>query len=150
MLPKLMTLSRCRAESANSAPQARTYPCLREEVEIVERASAEVAEEAEWEETEEKVRSGEEYEEIAGVAGTDGDGDEARTGSDRASSRDCGSSMTCEVAERILKPQLLSHQSRGGVSMVNRSIGNCWHVHLTERGCGRRLLGTMARSEDEV
>jgi hypothetical protein len=80
----------------------------------VERASAEVAEEAEWEETEEKVRSGEEYEEIAGVAGTDGDGDEARTGSDRASSRDCGSSMTCEVAERILKPQLLSHQSRGG------------------------------------
>jgi hypothetical protein len=67
----------------------------------VERASVEVAEEAEWEETEEKVRSGEEYEEMAGVAGTDGDGDEARTGSDRASSIDCGSSMTiCEVAER--------------------------------------------------
>lgn len=78
----------------------------------MERASAEVAEEAEWEETEEKVRSGEEYEEMAGVAGIDGDGDEARTGSDRTSSRDCGSSMTCKVAGRVLKPQLSSHQAR--------------------------------------
>ena len=78
----------------------------------MERASAEVAEEAEWEETEEKVRSGEEYEEMACVAGIDGDGDEARTGSDRTSSRDCGSSMTCKVAGRVLKPQLSSHQAR--------------------------------------
>ena len=60
MLPRLMTLSRCRAESANSAPKARMYPWRRDEVEIVDRASAEVAEEAEWEETEENVRSGEE------------------------------------------------------------------------------------------
>ena len=36
------------------------YPWRRDEVEIVDRASAEVAEEAEWEETEENVRSGEE------------------------------------------------------------------------------------------
>lgn len=78
----------------------------------MDRASAEVAEEAEWEETEENVRSGEEYEEMAGVAGIDGDGDEARTDSDRTSSRDCGSSMTCKVAGRVLKPQLSSHQAR--------------------------------------
>lgn len=89
-----MTLSRCRADSENSAPNARMYPCRRDDVETVERASAEVADEAEWEETEEKVRSGEEYEEIAGVAGTEGDGEEARTeGSTDSTSTGCGSSI---------------------------------------------------------
>lgn len=89
-----MTLSRCRADSANSAPSARVYPWRREEVETVDRASAEVAEEAEWEETEEKVRSGEEYEEMAGVAGIEGEGDEDRIVGDVSSaSLDCGSSI---------------------------------------------------------
>jgi hypothetical protein len=138
-----MTLSRCRAESANSAPQARTYPCLRDEVEIVERASAEVADEAECEETEEKVRSGEEYEEMAGVAGTDGDGEEARTGSDRASSIDCGSSMIREVIERILIPQLSSHQAwwcLNGQSFDRRLLACALWLG---RGC-RRSLGRIA------
>lgn len=115
----------------------------------MERASAEVADEAEWEETEEKVRSGEEYEEMAGVAGTDGDGEEARTGGDRASSIDCGSSMTCEVAERILKPQLSSHQARGclnGQSFDRRLLA----CALAREGLCSRSLERIARSGGEV
>jgi hypothetical protein len=73
-----MTLSRWRAESENSAPNARVYPWRREDVDTDDLASAEVAEEAEREDSEENVRSGEEYEDIAGVAGIDGDGEEAR------------------------------------------------------------------------
>lgn len=89
-----MTLSRWRADSANSAPKARIYPWRRDEVETVDRASAEVADEAECEETEEKVRSGDEYEEMAGVAGTEGEGEMDRTGGEASSaSRGCGSSM---------------------------------------------------------
>lgn len=71
------------------------YPWRREEVEIVDRASAEVADEAECDETEEKVRSGDEYEEMAGVAGTEGDGEMDRTGGEVTSaSWDCSSSIT--------------------------------------------------------
>lgn len=75
-----MTLSRWRAESANSAPNARVYPCRRDEVETQDLASAEVVEETERDDSEENVRSGEEYEDIAGVAGVDGDGEDARIG----------------------------------------------------------------------
>lgn len=95
------------------------------------------------------MRSGEEYEEMAGVAGTDGDGEEARTGSDKASSIDCGSSMTCEVAERILKPQLSSHQARGclnGQSLDRRLLACALSLG---RGCSCSL-GRIAGSDDEV
>lgn len=83
-----MTLSRWRAESENSAPNARVYPCRREDVDTDDLASAEVAEEVEREDSEENVRSGEEYEEIAGVAGIDGDGEEARIGAAALESMD--------------------------------------------------------------
>lgn len=71
------------------------YPWRRDEVETVDRASAEVADEAECEETEEKVRSGDEYEEIAGVAGTEGEGEMDRTGGE-VTSASRGSSMAGE------------------------------------------------------
>lgn len=92
-----MTLSRWRAESENSAPNARVYPWRRDDVDTDDLASAEVAEEVEREDSEENVRSGEEYEEIAGVAGIDGDGEEARRGAIALNSVDRrGASMLFE------------------------------------------------------
>lgn len=92
-----MTLSRWRAESENSAPNARVYPWRRDDVDTDDLASADVAEEVEREDSEENVRSGEEYEEIAGVAGIDGDGEEARRGAVALNSMDRrGASILCE------------------------------------------------------
>ena len=80
-----MTLSRWRAESANSAPWGRMYPRLLVEMDTEERASAEVADEVESEDTVEKVRSGDGHEEMAGVGERDGEGDEARMAEDSES-----------------------------------------------------------------
>ena len=85
MLPKLSTLSRCFADSANSAPCGLMYPRLRDEPDTVDRPSADVAEDAEREETEENVRSGDGHEEIAGVGEMDGEGDEGRSKAGNAS-----------------------------------------------------------------
>lgn len=107
------------------------YPWRRDEVETVDRASAEVADEAECEETEEKVRSGDEYEEIAGVAGTEGEGEMDRTGGEVTSaSRGCGSSMAGE--------------SRGALAAAGQGSRSAWNVRRG-RLTGMCLLGPRCR-----
>lgn len=103
------------------------YPWRRDEVETVDRASAEVADEAECEETEEKVRSGDEYEDIAGVAGTEGEGEMDRTGGEVTSaSRACGSSMAGESQVALAAAGQGSLDRRGMCGVVddwNVSVG---------------------------